>query len=370
MVLSCIPGTAAYAQPQPSSTASPTTTAVPPSTPAPASGHATFGIGPVTNNHVDSRPNFRWVVTPGATLDDTVGIVNIGRTPLTLDVYGADAANAKDGSFTLLPKTRPAVDAGRWMTLHIPHHATSVTVPARSLVIVPVSLDVPRNASPGDHSAGIVASLTSYVTNRQNARIKLEQRVAVRVFVRVSGPLHPKLSVEALDAGFGGPLSPFSAGGTTVTYRVHNTGNVNLAGLQSVSVRGLFGSTEHATAPKLPLLIPGGTAEFRVHVHGVYPEFLMAAGVHITPLVPVGDVDPSLSSFSGDTSFWAIPWILVALLLALATLLLAYLQRRRRAADERASRWAPGRRRATSSARGGRHGKHVPVSGTSYGATS
>src|SRR5581483_4024941 len=112
-------------------------------------------------------------------LQDHVAIVNIGLSPLALDVYPTDAVNAADGSFTLLPKTHHSVDVGSWVTLRIPGGATRVTVPPRSLVVVPVTLSVPRNASPGDHSGGIVASLTSYIANKKNARVKFEQRVGV-----------------------------------------------------------------------------------------------------------------------------------------------------------------------------------------------
>ncbi|HEY0869635.1 MAG TPA: hypothetical protein VGD55_04505, partial [Acidothermaceae bacterium] len=298
----------------------------PPST---GSTKAVYGLGPSSATGLDRRPRFKWSASPGGTLQDHVAVVNSGATPLTLDLYARDAVNQPDGSLGLQTKAAKPTDAGAWITLEIPGGASTITVPARSTVIVPLSLAVPRNASPGDHTGGVIVSLTaeSTSTGKQVVAPNLEQRVAVPVAIRVSGPLQPKLSVQSLHAAYGQTLNPVGGGHATVTYKVVNTGNVNLGGHEAVSISGLFGSAVHAKAQDVPVLLPGNSIVESVPVHGVLPEFLMSARVTITPEAASGDVDPGLIATSGSKHFWAVPWLLLGII---ALLLLGWRQRRRR----------------------------------------
>ena len=315
------------ASPQPGP--SPATT---PAKPTPASSSkATFGIGPANATNVDGRPDFRWSATPGGTLQDHVAVVNYSTEPLTLDLYARDALNQSDGGLGMETKAQTPTGVGAWMTLEIPRQTSTLTVPGRSTVIVPVSLEVPLKASPGDHTGGIIVSLNSQAIAKgggdQTLNPALDQRVAVPVELRVSGPVHPGLTVQGLKASYGQTLNPVGGGHATVTYHIVNTGNVNLGGHEAISISGLFGSTVHAKAPDIPVLLPGGSVTESVPVHGVLPEFLMSARVAVTPLVPKGDVDPGLTATSGSKHFWAVPWLLLGII---ALLLLGWRQLRRR----------------------------------------
>jgi hypothetical protein len=320
------PAVALAASQSPNPSSSSTSKGAAPST---ASAKAVYGLGPASATGLDRRPRFKWSASPGGTLQDHVAVVNSGATPLTLDLYARDAVNQPDGSLGLQTKAAKPLEAGAWITLEIPHGASTLTVPARSTVIVPVSLAVPPNASPGDHTGGIIVSLTaqSNSTGKQVVAPNLEQRVAVPVAIRISGPLRPKLSVESLSASYGQTLNPIGGGSATVTYKVVNTGNVNLGAHEAVSISGLFGSTVHAKADDIQPLLPGDSIVESVKVHGVLPEFLMSARVTITPLAASGDVDPGLMATSGSKHFWAVPWLLLGII---ALLLLGWRQRRRR----------------------------------------
>jgi hypothetical protein len=321
------PASALAASPSPNPSSSSTSKGAAPSTTS--SPKAVYGLGPASATGLDRRSRFKWSAGPGGTLQDHVAVVNSGTAPLTLDLYARDAVNQPDGSLGLQTKATKPIDAGSWITLEIPHGASTLTVPARSTVIVPVSLAVPRNASPGDHTGGVIVSLTaeSTSTGKQVVAPNLEQRVAVPVAIRIAGVLQPKLSVQSLSASYGQTLNPVGGGHATVTYKVVNTGNVNLGGHEAVSIRGLFGSTMHAKAPDVPVLLPGNSVVESVSVHGVLPEFLMSGHVTITPLAASGDVDPGLIATSGSKHFWAVPWLLLGII---ALLLLGWRQRRRR----------------------------------------
>jgi hypothetical protein len=300
--------------------------------PRAATQPAVFGIGPSSATKVDGRPYYYYLTQPGAAFSDHVAVVNVGLAPITLSIYPTDATNSSsDGSFAFPAAAVKPADAGTWIHVQLPHGATTITLHGRSSVFLPVTVSVPASASPGDHGGAIIASLEGQVRNSNGQLIHLDQRVATRVFVRVSGPLRPQLSIEDLHASYHGSWSPFARGQTTVTYTVHNTGNVKLGGAQVVSVSGLFGSVRAADAPAIPLLLPGGSVQESVVVPGVLPQVRMSATVTVQPAGLTGDVNPSAATVTATTQFWALPsWLLLLLLLLLVLGLLGYERRRHR----------------------------------------
>jgi hypothetical protein len=291
---------------------------------------AVFGLGPASAKAVDGRPYYYFLAQPGSSLSDHVAIVNIGLETLTLSVYTTDASNAPDGSFSFTTAAQRPEDVGAWVHMQIPGGGDKVVVKGRSKVILPVSMTVPANASPGDHAGALVASLQGQVRGSNGELIHLDQRVATRVFVRISGPLHPRLAVENLRATYRGSLNPFGKGAVTVSYVVHNTGNVKLGGIQHVSVRGLLGSVAASNEPQVPLLLPGGSVQESIVVNGVLPQLWMSATVTVQPAGLTGDVNPSSATVTATTHFWAFPpWLLLVLLILIVLGLLWYERHRR-----------------------------------------
>ena len=274
----------------------------------------TFGVQPATSHALDQRSYFSYGTTPGATVTDHAAIVNYSTRPLRLTVYATDAITTDGGGFGLLPARQKATDAGSWITLGSP--APRVTVPARSAtgpgsVILPVSVTVPLGATPGDHVAGIIASLSTVSSSPGQANVKLQQRVASRVYIRVAGTLDPQLTVSDVHASYRGGLLPIGTA-TTVDYTVTNTGNVKLGGVPAVTVSSLFGPSVRAKdGVSIPLLLPGGAIRLRAVVSGVLPLGLMTAHVVVSPVSVTGDADPAVPVANGSVRFWAIPWLLV-----------------------------------------------------------
>ncbi len=295
---------------------------------AAAATQLTFGVQPASAASQDSRPFFNYGATPGGTLSDHIAVLNYSAVPLALTVYATDALNSEDGGFGLLLASQKAVDLGSWISLGV--RVRTVTVPPRTAsaagrVILPMTVRIPPNASPGDHAAGILAVLATVSTNKQGARVRLEQRVATRVYLRISGALHPQLAITDLHARYQGTANPFASGSAVISYTVKNTGNAKLAGRQRVEVSGLFGSDGKASGlADIPLLLPGGSIQVSVKVPRVYPELFMTGHVTVTPLRLTGDADPGLSDVTASVHFWAVPWTLLALILLLVLGALAY----------------------------------------------
>jgi len=171
----------------------------------------------------------------------------------------------------------------------------------------------------------------------------------VRLAVRVAGQLKPELTIENLSASYAGSLNPLETGTATLTYTVRNTGNIRLGGAQAIAIGSLFGGNVQAeNVPDIPLLLPGGSATVTIPVPGVRPLGLMTATVHVAPLAAAGDANPEASVATATVQFWAMPWILLAILLLLILLILLLIRRRRRREPEPQGRRVAGREMAGS----------------------
>ncbi|MFJ8041501.1 hypothetical protein ACIRBX_13460 [Kitasatospora sp. NPDC096147] len=334
LALSVLQGTAAHAEDPPAAPA--------PAQGAPAQGAPpaaqTFGIQPSSADTPDTRGTFGYAATPGAVVKDHVAVWNYSEQPLTLRLYPADAFNTDSGGYDVLPDGRKSTQAGSWLRTA----AESVTLPPRSRQIVPFTLAVPADATPGDHPAGIVAALRAESTDAKGNAITVDQRVGARVNIRVAGDLRAELTVQDTKAVYHPSANPLDSGRTTVSYTVRNTGNVRLGGKQAVRVTNLFGSiaTGH-TPPDLQELLPGNAVTYRFDVSGVYPTLWGTAGITVDPLAVGNDQDPKLTSTVTKHRFAWIPWTALLILLVAAGLAGRWYLRRRRPAVPAAPPAAP-----------------------------
>ncbi len=291
--------------------------------------NAVFGIGPSNGKAVDGRPYFYFLVSPGSVLHDYVAVADIGAKSLNLTVYPSDASNGADGTFAFPPAAQKAKDVGTWLDLTTPSGSNRLSLASRKTAFLPFTVRVPSDASPGDHAGALIASVQGEATNKQGQLVHIDQRIAVRVFLRVAGPLHPRLAIENLHVTYHGSANPIGSGSAEVTYTVHNVGNVKLGAKQAIDVTGLLGT--HASAanpPQVPLLLPGGRVSERIVVSGVFPTVHATATVTLTALALPSDANPAAGPWTSSTGFWAIPWalLLLVLLISVGT----WLWRRRR----------------------------------------
>lgn len=316
--------------------------------PAPAAGQespvgepgaVTWGIRPSSPTGPDGRDHFDLELDPGATIEDHVGVSNFTEAPLELAVYATDAFTTAGGTFDLLPEAEEPVDAGAWVAFA----EETVVVPPRSRLDIPFHLAVPDDATPGDHAAGIVASLRTTTTDAAGNPLTVDRRVAARIYLRVAGAVEPAATITAVELDHG--ASGFG-GDATVTYTVANTGNLRLGGTPAIVIEGPFGLGRRRTdGPPIPELLPGHGLTFTTTVEDVPPLGRLRATVELTA-AGIGD-DAPFPTVAGTASTWAVPWFHLGLAAALvgAAGLVVRRQRqcRRRLADQLAAARAEGR---------------------------
>ena len=283
----------------------------------------TFGLGPADAHGVDGRPYYYYLASGGSNLHDHVVVQNYSSTPLPLALYATDGVNTYAGAEDLLAAAERPKDLGSWIHLGSPEQ---IVVPPRSnnrpgSMLVPFRLTIPSSAEPGDHVGGIVVALRTHAKNAKGFVVDLDQRVAVQVFLRIAGELRPRLTVTDLHASYHGTMNPFGTGRTEINYIVHNVGNVRLGGQPSASVSGFFGHWSGSRLPRIPLLVPGGSAHMRASVPGVWPEIRLHAAVRVTSLALATDVNPPVRAASASQGFWAVPWATLALIVLVWLLL-------------------------------------------------
>jgi hypothetical protein len=221
-----------------------------------AADNGSWSVYPLASK-VAARPYFYLSADPGQTLTDKVVVANKTGKALTFRLYAADAYNtARDGGFAVRTVTERMRGVGVWAR---PAKAR-VTVPAHGKVTVPFTMKVPQGAEPGDHPGAIVALDERIDRGDGSVALGVRRAVAARVYLRVGGPTLPAISVEDVRVSHHQPLVPgLGDSAATVSYTLHNTGNVTLDPKVELRATGLFGRTLLARdLTKVPSeLLPG-----------------------------------------------------------------------------------------------------------------
>ena len=293
-----------------------------------------FSGAPADGDHSDStRTRFTFGGDPGQTISDFYYLENTGTLPQDVTVYATDAYNADDGTFSLLDGTVPPTGVGTWMSLD-GSPSQVITLAPQSSKVIPLTLTIPADARPGDHVGGIIASVTSV-----DGQVKLERRVATRLYVRVSGELQPALTVSGLSATYQPDLNPFN-GHVILTYTVKNTGNVALSANTVSSITGLFGiPLSGVTTSTMPEILPDGSHVITVAVPGVWQWIWMNASISLAGTVDKNAPSPgAMPTATRETSTWAMPWALLILLVA-AGFVYFYIRFSRKNNERRSQQW-------------------------------
>jgi hypothetical protein len=275
-----------------------------------------FGVEPASAQGPDGRPYFDISANPGATVSDHVVAVNYSAKPLKLQLYSTDALESTGGGLALALPTAKPLQVGAWTVL--PAGSETVVVPPESSagpgqVVVPLAIHIPWTASPGDHAGGVVVSLRTVGTDAGSHRIIFDQRVGTRIFIRVTGLLHPAVSIGHLAAHYEASANPVSPGRVRISYTVTNTGNADMGVRQSVQLSRWFGASETVRPAPLTLLLAGGSVTETAVINSVWPAGRGAVTVKLQSIAVPGIPLPASVSAQSTTPVWLTTWWYVAL---------------------------------------------------------
>lgn len=282
-----------------------------------------WSVAPADEAGEDGRISLRHVVDPGGTAADHIAVTNRSAVTAEFTVRAGDGVVGSDGAFDIA-EGEP-VDAGAWISIG-GLEGDRLTLAAGETRVLPVTIAVPADATPGDHPAGIVVGLSQDADG-----ITVTHRVGVRLHLQVAGDIAASLAVSDVQASFAPSWIPFAPGILTVEATVSNTGNVRLGAASSVTVSGPFGLSDTRSTHTAAELLPGDETRHRVELE-VWPLFTLFGGVTVSPSALGEDAVDLPDAVSAEVTAVAISWTGVAVLVIVAVAVLVIVRRRRRAA--------------------------------------
>lgn len=289
--------------------------------PASASAEETrWSVVPADADGPDGRISLRHEIEPGGHAQDAIAITNHSATAATFDVAAGDGVIGDGGAFDIAPGEPQ--DSGAWIVLEGADDG-AVSVPAGETRIVPLTIAVPENATPGDHPAGIVVGVSS-----EEGGTTVTNRVGVRVHLQVAGEIAAAIELDDVEVRYAASIVPFALGTVTVDYEVRNVGNVRLGAAVQATSAGPFGLLTAEGSAEAVELLPGDTATGAVSFPA-WPSFVLFSDVDLVG-VAVGEdaVElPAVQTLSA-TAF-AVSWSGVLLLAVLMGAAVVVIRRRR-----------------------------------------
>jgi len=287
-------------------------------------GTVTWSVRPADESGEDGRSWVEQELDPGATATEYMAIRNLSDQEVTFRISAADGYFGDNGRFGMLPSDQESVDAGLWIDVQ-----DEVTVGAQETVVVPFATTVPQNATPGDHAAGIAASVLSQQVGDDGATVGVESRVGFRVMTRVTGELSPAASLQAVATSYDMSWNPLSPGEAQVTFEVVNSGNTRLLVTGVVAAGGQ--EVEFPGADEIDQeLLPGDRRAFTVTVEDVWPLVYVPASLEVTPTVVGEGEGTGVDAVTADAGIWAVPWPQLIALAGIALLVWSTMRGRRR----------------------------------------
>ena len=295
-----------------------------PSAVAADDGEVTWSVQPADEAGPDGRAWIEQDLDPGASVVEHLAVHNFSEHEVTFGLSAADGFFNEDGRFNILPGGQTSTAAGAWIDV-----VDSITVPAGETVVVPFAVTVPADAEPGDHAAGVAASVVTTSTGSGGASVGVQSRVGFRVMTRVSGTLQPGATIENVTSSYRSSWNPFAPGDLTVEFDVLNTGNARLRVTGLVTSGGRTTTFPPADQPQE--LLVGDTRHFSVDVAEIWPSVLAAASITVEPqVVVVSGEAPALAPITAETTAVAMPWPQLVVLVGVSLIVVALLWRGRR----------------------------------------
>ncbi|MEZ4087401.1 MAG: LysM peptidoglycan-binding domain-containing protein [Candidatus Gracilibacteria bacterium] len=131
---------------------------------------------------------FNFEVQPGESIESSIIVRNLGRDDITVATYSADGTNSSQGTFALTSKSHEQKFLGTWVTFESPQ----TTIKAQDEVVIPFTLTIPANATPGNYGGGIAVEASSAELKgddelSQAGAVSTSARIYIRTFVSVPG---------------------------------------------------------------------------------------------------------------------------------------------------------------------------------------
>ncbi|WP_156761646.1 WxL protein peptidoglycan domain-containing protein [Microbacterium karelineae] len=307
-------------------------------------GTITWSVRPADGDGADGRAWVEQTLDPGQSATERMAVQNFSDEDVTFQLSTADGYFRDNGRFAMLESGEESTAAGTWIDL-----PDEVRVAAGETVIVPFTTAVPGDATPGDHAAGVAASILSRSVDESGASVGVESRIGFRVMTRVTGEVTPSAEVVGVDASYDTSWNPLAPGSAVVRFEVENTGNTRLMIAGSLDAGGRSAAFPGEGEVDQELM-PGDRRVIAVRVDGVWPLFYVPVGLDVAASVTGEGEGTRVDPVRVDAGVWALPLpqliVLAGVVLILGSVVWGRIRARRRLQALLAEARAAGRREA------------------------
>jgi len=274
---------------------------------------------------------FVHTVTPSEVVEEGVKVINNTPDTKTLEVYAVDSAVSSGGAFACEQIANEQTGVGTWVTME----KHEVTLGSLTSEVVPFQINVPENASVGEHNGCIIIQEKKAKTEAGTTNgIQLSFRTGLRIALLVPGDVERNLQIVGL------AMTSKDNGDWRISPSVMNTGNVSIDADVAVVASYFFGKTLHTFGGQYPIL-RGQTSEWNFDLvkpfWGGWYKAAMQVTYDANPEAGVGTQSgKELTVLEGPVVwFFSYPTvgaliIEIAVLLVLAVLLLLFLLKLKR----------------------------------------
>lgn len=270
----------------------------------------TWAVRPADAQGADGRVTVDHEVDAGASITEHIEVRNFSQQEVVFTLSAADGYFTDNDRFNMLTQNEPSTDAGAWVTV-----PGAVSVPAGEARVVLYTVDVPADATPGDHLAGVAASVFTDGSDAGGEQVGIEGRVGVPITLHVPGEWRTAVSSQVV-ASYHDVPNPFSPGSVLVDYSITNEGNSILMIEGAMTAAGPFGVLPtHVPITTIERLAPGESRSGTVSLRGVWPTGATFVELH-TSAKPIEGESTSSTAARTEVMIAAMPW---AQLLAVVT---------------------------------------------------
>lgn len=266
-----------------------------------------------------SPPLVELKADPGKTVTATIRVRNVTQETLVTKAQVNDfVAEGEDGTPKLLldGSEESPYSIKSWIEA-IPQ----VTLKKGEQKPIKITMNVPDSAGPGGHFG--VVRFTGTPPDLEDTGVSLSASVGSLLLVNVSGDTRESAEIEEMFVSHNGERGGFfEYGPLTLTERIQNTGNVYFKPSGTVRVTNMLGKevTTYQLNEQGGNILPGSIRRFDQSLD----KKLLLGKYTVQADIVYGSNNTILTS---STSFWVIPYKLIALVV-MAVVILVFLIRR------------------------------------------
>lgn len=201
-------------------------------------------------------PTLEFATQPGQTVTGKIKVFNNDKKFQTFFLTTSNFVAGGENGEPDFDFKDDLVDLADWIKLD----AKKLELQPDGEAVINVTIEVPKNADPGGHYAGVFLSTTS----PEGGNVQVENRTGTLIIVRVDGNVRESATVKELTTASG--KTTLNRLPVDLILRIQNTGNVHFRPKGIITIRNMFGGVTSTIDinPKEGAVLPNSARRFEM----------------------------------------------------------------------------------------------------------